>query len=89
MPEGLLGAIGGSGPFFYVPDKISPARRTTFQLEGATILACPGSPGRMTGGGSVFETDGTRVTHGFELHCDVTDVPNTLRSIGALGTVSI
>ena len=34
--------------------------------------------GRMTGGGSVFETDGTRVTHGFELHCDVADVPNRL-----------
>src|SRR5579864_481 len=34
--------------------------------------------GRMTGGGSVFEIDGTRVTHGFELHCDTTDVPNTL-----------
>jgi hypothetical protein len=34
--------------------------------------------GRMTGGGSVFESDGTRVTHGFELHCDTTDVPNNL-----------
>jgi len=34
--------------------------------------------GRMTGGGSVFTSDGTRVTHGFELHCDVADVPNNL-----------
>jgi hypothetical protein len=34
--------------------------------------------GRMTGGGSVFTADGTRVTHGFEIHCDVNDVPNTL-----------
>ena len=42
--------------------------------------------GRMTGGGSVFTTTtaagqppiGTRVTHGFELHCDQKDVPNTL-----------
>src|SRR3989344_544107 len=35
-------------------------------------------PGRMTGGGSVFTTDGTRVTHGFELHCDTADIPNRL-----------
>jgi len=34
--------------------------------------------GRMTGGGSVFTAGGARVTHGFELHCDVHDVPNRL-----------
>jgi hypothetical protein len=51
---------------------------TAYQLEGAAMLTCPSSPGRMTGGGSVFESDGTRVTHGFELHCDPADVPNTL-----------
>ena len=34
--------------------------------------------GRMTGGGSVFTTGRMRVTHGFELHCDVNDVPNSL-----------
>jgi hypothetical protein len=27
-------------------------------------------PGRMTGGGSIFMPDGTRVTHGFQLRCD-------------------
>ena len=32
--------------------------------------------GRMTGGGSVF---GSRVTHGFELHCDASEVPNNLQ----------
>lgn len=43
-------------------------------------------PGRMTGGGSVFKTDGTqvqtatvdnlnRVTHGFELHCGTETAP--------------
>jgi len=34
---------------------------------------------RMTGGGSIFQ-DGTgiRFTHGFELHCDVNDLPNNL-----------
>ncbi|HYL34752.1 MAG TPA: hypothetical protein VEV17_02435 [Bryobacteraceae bacterium] len=50
--------------------------------EGSTFVDCVVPPvnadGRMTGGGSVFETDGTRVTHGFELHCDVADVPNRL-----------
>lgn len=34
-------------------------------------------PGRMTGGGSVFLGD-VRFTHGFELHCDVNDLPNNL-----------
>lgn len=32
-------------------------------------------PGRMTGGGSVFTSDGVRVTHGFELHCMENGVP--------------
>lgn len=45
--------------------------------SSAALLTC-GLDGRMTGGGSVFETDGTRVTHGFELHCDTADVPNRL-----------
>jgi hypothetical protein len=34
--------------------------------------------GRMTGGGSVFTSDGLRVTHGFELHCDIEIGPNNL-----------
>ncbi len=34
--------------------------------------------GRFTGGGSVFTSSGQRVTHGFELHCSVSDVPNNL-----------
>ncbi len=33
---------------------------------------------RMTGGGSVFMANGDRVTHGFELHCDITNLPNRL-----------
>ena len=32
----------------------------------------------MTGGGSIFLADGTRVTHGFELHCNKNDDPNRL-----------
>jgi hypothetical protein len=45
--------------------------------------------GRMTGGGSIFTGDaefanfgvpvGTRVTHGFELYCSVSDGPNNLQ----------
>jgi hypothetical protein len=38
----------------------------------------PKAGGRMTGGGSVFTTDGNRVTHGFELYCDVAAGPNNL-----------
>lgn len=34
--------------------------------------------GFMTGGGSTFEKDGTRVTHGFELQCNITKSPNNL-----------
>src|SRR6266436_4256275 len=57
----------------------SSASTVPIIINGSTaaLLTC-GLDGRMTGGGSVFETDGTRVTHGFELHCDVADVPNNL-----------
>jgi len=34
--------------------------------------------GRFTGGGSIFTASGVRVTHGFELYCDPTQVPNNL-----------
>jgi hypothetical protein len=34
-------------------------------------------PGRMTGGGSII-SNGLRVTHGFELNCDVTQNPQRL-----------
>lgn len=46
--------------------------------------AAPKVQGRMTGGGSVINgpsdiPPGVRVTHGFELHCDVTKGPNNLQ----------
>jgi hypothetical protein len=47
----------------------------------ATVVCAPPvipSTGRMTGGGSFFTPDGTRVTHGLELHCTVPSHPNTL-----------
>lgn len=46
------------------------------------IEECGGVPevkGRMTGGGSVFAEGNGRVTHGFELHCDVSKAPNNLQ----------
>jgi hypothetical protein len=43
------------------------------------VIALPShTDGRMTGGGSIFTADDTRVTHGFELHCDTTIGPNNL-----------
>jgi hypothetical protein len=36
-----------------------------------------GATGRMTGGGSVFTAEGERVTHGFEIHCDLRE-PNNI-----------
>lgn len=54
--------------------------------EGRRVLGCvldtEGKEGRMTGGGSVLPKAGTslvRVTHGFELHCDKTNLPNNLQ----------
>ncbi len=34
--------------------------------------------GRMTGGGSIFDSAGKRITHGFELHCNINLLPNSL-----------
>jgi hypothetical protein len=42
-------------------------------------------PGRMTGGGSVFGTNSFRTAHGFELHCDKTNLPNNLEINWASG----
>ena len=68
--------------------------RVPMMLRIAGLVVLPGlflslatvSPeGRMTGGGSAFVSggnavnpDGTRVTHGFELQCNVTKSPNNL-----------
>jgi hypothetical protein len=62
------------------------ARVTVAATEGETKLANNVSTAtitvncgkRMTGGGSIFTSDGTRVTHGFELHCNKNDKPNNL-----------
>ena len=44
---------------------------------GKCVSPAEALKGRMTGGGSVFTPLGQRVTHGFELHCDIS-LPNNL-----------
>ncbi|MDQ5857987.1 MAG: hypothetical protein M3542_06895 [Acidobacteriota bacterium] len=44
----------------------------------STDPLCTEIDGRMTGGGSVFD-GANRITHGFELHCDVEVGPNNLQ----------
>jgi hypothetical protein len=54
-------------------------------FDASNDPSCAPSPGRMTGGGSVFISNTNRsskaegrVTHGFELHCDPEIGPNNL-----------
>lgn len=44
-----------------------------------TVPCIEPKKGRMTGGGSVFTTDGVRVTHAFELNCAASQGPNNLQ----------
>ncbi len=64
-------SIGDSGNY-------SKLQFLAVALDDIATAPITSLPGRMTGGGSVFTASGQRVTHGFELHCDVNDVPNTL-----------
>jgi hypothetical protein len=50
-----------------------------YDVDGvqAQGISCS-TTGRMTGGGSIFTSDGARVTHGFQLRCDTADVPQNL-----------
>jgi len=65
---------------------VNTARVVVAASEGETLFANNVSTAtiavncgkRMTGGGSIFTSDGTRVTHGFELHCNKNDDPNKL-----------
>jgi hypothetical protein len=60
------------------------AQTNGFPLQGISIYGeptqglCASAPGRMTGGGSVFTSLGTRVTHGLDLHCNIEETPNNL-----------
>jgi hypothetical protein len=63
----VLGSFNTGTPYFTVK-AVAVKRPPTAVTAG----------GRMTGGGSVFTMSRMRVTHGFELHCDVGHHPNTL-----------
>jgi hypothetical protein len=64
-------SINATGDFLRVNLNDSAA------IDDIEIETEPEVSGRMTGGGSVFRTDGARVTRGFEIHCDLS-VPNNL-----------
>ena len=53
------------------PERANPDQRDEDD-DGRGDLCDTLLRGRMTGGGSVFTPTGQRVTHGFQLHCDVT-----------------
>lgn len=78
---GTASATGALAPLTVITaaDATAPvARFVELNLSPAfTIAPCTG--GRMTGGGSVFTTSTSRVTHGFELHCDRGVNPNRLQ----------
>ena len=63
----VLGSFNTGTPYFTV-------KAVAVKKPPTTVTA----GGRMTGGGSIFTANGMRVTHGFELHCDVNQHPNTL-----------
>jgi hypothetical protein len=54
----------------------SPDATNDYLVWSATIEPLE-IDGRMTGGGSVFTEDGMRVTHGFEIHCNLAE-PNNI-----------
>jgi len=45
---------------------------------GGTAGATDHLPGFFTGGGRFYSDAGVKMTHGFELHCNVADGPNNL-----------
>ena len=93
IPAELGGTIWAFDPTsntfttFSSPVPIPATSPATYHFEGAALVACApsSSKGRMTGGGSFFTLDGTRVTHGFELHCSVPSHPNNLEVNWGMG----
>ena len=71
------GTPSGTYMFDYrICDKLNPKN---CDVATVTITVRGAEEGRMTGGGSVFRVNGQRVTHGFELHCKTTALPNNLQ----------
>jgi hypothetical protein len=78
---------GNTFTTFSTPVPIPATTPAQYQLEGHSLAACgpSSSKDRMTGGGSFFTPDGTRVTHGLELHCAVPSHPNNLEINWGMG----
>ncbi|MEK6901776.1 MAG: hypothetical protein AABX37_05510 [Nanoarchaeota archaeon] len=72
--EAILAKDAYGGP---AGDPTNVPRYEAFEVEEGTC-PLPTDNRRMTGGGSVFTANPGRVTHGFELHCDVSNLPNRL-----------
>ena len=80
--------LAADGSFLYTPtlnfvgtDTFTYVPRSATNVAGAVTtvtISIKTVSWRMTGGGSVYTTAGARVTHGFELHCDVTALPNNI-----------
>ena len=70
------GIFTGLGPGTYTI-VVQDADGNTASAQVTITEAVVVCSGRMTGGGSIFTADGARVTHGFELHCDLR-LPNNL-----------
>lgn len=88
FPQTVFGSMEGSEDVFEFKSDIIVAPPPDDEVCGDGIdndgdgdidEDCPVTAGRMTGGGSVFAMDGTRVTHGFQLHCDAAELPNNLQ----------
>jgi len=62
-------------------DVVADGSVVAYKPVTVTVPACKTEvvAGRMTGGGSVFTEDGTRVTHGLRLECDADLGPNNLQ----------
>lgn len=62
------------------PDDFQDGTADGYDVDGVQARGdlCT-TDGRMTGGGSVFMQDGTRVTHGFTLQCSAPSSPNNLQ----------
>lgn len=90
MPGSCTTNTSGQCSFSYAGTNVGTDTITaTVTVAGQTLTATasktwtqpqpPAVQGRMTGGGSVTVTGVPRVTHGFELKCDVTKGPNNLQ----------
>lgn len=85
--DSIRRVVGFRGQDEDVEVELLPLRFVSSQVEAgiiskddaSSLLACVSGEGRMTGGGSVFGKPQGRVTHGFELHCDTTQLPNRLQ----------